>query len=269
MFAPWISEAINFPEKRTTSSEVVSFLSSRIFSAEETGVAAGKTGSPGFSRLLKLNASVKILSSQNGAQCLAEPTLMKSMRCTCLLALLIVLFLTRGVAAMGAEVWGTAHNGLQMSLSAPGRNDLKGDFKVSLRNASDHDIMLNVGLMLAPAIGSVPSTHYQYPDAITLIVVDPAGKSTEARLIGPPGVAGSLEPLEVPLPPGAMYSLQTTTSKYFLPQTMSKGRAMAGQSYVSVQLTAKLTSKVTATGANINRHYWTGTVKSNTVSIKL
>lgn len=189
----------------------------------------------------------------------------RSMGWICSLTFVVALVLISGVASMAAESWGTAHNGLQISLSASGANVLN----VSLRNNSEQDTMLNLGFMLAPGVVTtragkdnfVPNKQYQYPEAITLVLVDTSGKSTELELVGPPGVAGTLEPFEVPLPSGATYSIQTPLSKYWDPKTFR--RVEKG----TVQLSAKFTSKVT--GSDKNKRYWTGTILSNTVTVKL
>lgn len=181
------------------------------------------------------------------------------------LSLLLVSLLGNGVTAMAAEVSGKTDSGLQMSLSASSANDLT----LSLRNTSKQDKMLSIGMMLAPSVATVvkgktkdlATDHYQFPDAITLIVQDAAGKATELVIKGPPGVAGTLEPMEVPLPPGAVYSLQTPLSEYVDAKTF--GPLPKGL----VQITAKYISKDSP--SRTNRRYWTGSLKSNTVSVKL
>jgi hypothetical protein len=181
------------------------------------------------------------------------------------LAILLASFLGHGVTAMAAEVWGKTDGGLQMSLSASSANDMT----VSLRNTSKQDKMLSIGMMLAPSVATVvkgktkdlATVQYQYPNAITLVVQDAAGKATELVIKGPGGVAGTLEPMEVPLPPGAVYSFQTPLIEYVDPKTF--GPLPKG----AVQITAKYGSK--DSHRLMNRCYWTGSLKSNTVSIKL
>ena len=166
---------------------------------------------------------------------------------------------------MADEVWGKTDGGLQMSLSASSANDMT----LSLRNTSKQDKMLSIGKMLAPSVATVvkgktqdlATDHYQFPDAITLVVQDVAGKATELVIKGPPGVAGTVEPMEVPLPPGAVYLFQTPLSKYVDPKTF--GPLPKG----AVQITAKYVSK--DSHSRTNRCYWTGSLKSNAVSIKL
>ncbi|MCA9803252.1 MAG: hypothetical protein KC777_14880 [Cyanobacteria bacterium HKST-UBA02] len=187
---------------------------------------------------------------------------MKIRNCPCLSALLFVsclIFQTRAVAAEPGS------NGLQMSLSGSGPNDLT----VTLQNTSSRDMMLNLGTMLAPGVAKtvagkdtfVPNKRYQYPEAITLTVVDSAKKSQELVLKGPAGVGGSLEALEVPLPAGAQFSMKTPLSNYWNLKTFKspdKG---------TVKLTAKFKCKIT--GEEKNRLYWTGIIKSNTISISM
>lgn len=181
------------------------------------------------------------------------------------LALLLASFGGNGLTAMAAEVWGKTDGGLQMTLSASSENDMT----LSLRNMSKQDKMLSIGMMLAPLVPTVvkrktkelAKEHYQFPDAITLVVQDAAGKATELVLKGPPGVGGTVEPMEVPLPPGAVYSFQTPLSEYVDPKTF--GPLPKG----AVQITAKYVSKDSP--SRTNRCYWSGSLRSNTVSIKL
>jgi hypothetical protein len=181
------------------------------------------------------------------------------------LALLLASFFGNGATAMAGEVWGKTDGGLQMSLSASSANDMT----LSLRNASKQDKMLSIGMMLAPSVATVvkgktkdlATEHYQFPDAITLVVKDGAGKATELVIKGPPGVGGTVEPMEVPLPPGAVYSFQTPLSEYVDRKTF--GPLPKG----AVEITAKYESKDSHN--RTNRCYWTGSLKSNTVSIKL
>lgn len=180
------------------------------------------------------------------------------------LALVLTSFLGNGVTAMATEVWGKTGGGLQMSLSASSAHDIT----VSLRNTSEQDKMLSIGMMLAPSVTKVvkgktknlATDQYQFPDAITLVVQDAAGKATELVIKGPPGVAGTIEPMEVPLPRGAVYSFRTPLSEYVDPKTF--GPLPKG----AVQITAKYVSK--DSHSRTNRCYWTGSLKSNTVSIK-
>lgn len=190
---------------------------------------------------------------------------MKLLEKSAWLVLLLAYFLGNGVMAVAAEVWGETDGGLQMSLSASSANDMT----LSLRNTSEQDIMLAIGMMLAPSVSTVvkgkakglATDRYQFPDAITLVVQNTAGQAIELVTKGPPGVAGTLEPMEVPLPPGAVYSFQTRLSEYVDRQTF--GPLPKG----AVQITAKFVAK--DSHSRTNRRYWTGSLKSNTISIKL
>ncbi|MBI2810734.1 MAG: hypothetical protein HYX67_07905 [Candidatus Melainabacteria bacterium] len=170
-----------------------------------------------------------------------------------------------GVKAMAAEVWGKAESGMQMSLSGSSGKDLM----LSMRNTSTRDQMLSIGMMLAPIMTTTvkgkttdaPKTQYQYPTTIRLVIQDASGKATEFHIKGPPGVAGFVEPMDIPLPPGATYTFPTLLSecidaKDFKP--VPKG---------PVQITAKYASKNSDNRAN--RNYWTGRLESNTISLKL
>ena len=182
-----------------------------------------------------------------------------------LLSLLLTTFLSSGVTAMAAPDWGKENTGLQMSLGGSSRSDMI----VTVRNTSKQDKMLIIGKMLAPTIISVqkgkdvelPQSQYQFPDLVSLLIEDTAGKTREFVLKGPPGVAGTLEPLEVPLPAGAQYTLMAPLSEYI------DGKTFAPPPKGSVHVTAKYTSKSSAN--RVNRKYWSGSLISNTISIKL
>jgi hypothetical protein len=189
---------------------------------------------------------------------------MKPLEKAAWLALLLASFLGNGVTAMAAEVWGKTDGGLQMSLSGSSTKDMT----LSLRNTSKEDKMLSIGMMLAPSVPTVvkgttkdlPTAQYQFPDAITLVVQNAAGKATELVIKGPPGVAGTVEPMEVPLPAGAVYSFRTPLTEYVDPKTFAplpKG---------VVQITAKYVSKDSHSRTN---RCWAGSLESNTVSIQL
>lgn len=166
---------------------------------------------------------------------------------------------------MAAQDWGEANAGLQMSLTASSASDLS----VTLRNTSKQDKMLSIGIMLAPTTAVVqkgkdvdlPKDQYQFPDAISLVIEDGAGKSREFVLKGPPGVAGTIEPMELPLPSGALYTFLTPLSEYV------DGKTFAPPLKGSVQITAKYAKR--KSHSRVNRNYWSGTLKSNTIKIKL
>jgi hypothetical protein len=80
-------------------------------------------------------------------------------------------------------------------------------FSVELRNVGDHDLILNLGTMLA-------NGKRLYADAITLLLGFPSGSERPLMLMGPAGVAGRVDPFVVPLPVGASYSVAVELTKY-------------------------------------------------------
>ncbi len=186
-------------------------------------------------------------------------------RRTWLVLLLLVSAFGTGVKAMADEVWGKTEGGMQMRLSASSANDVM----LSMRNTSKQDKMLSIGMMLSPTLTTTvkghttdkPTPRYQFPTAFRLVIQDASGKATEFAIKALPGVAGSVELMEVPLPPGATYTFPTPLSecidtKDFKP--LPKG---------PVQIAAKYTSK--DRDGRPHRNYWTGRLESNTISLKL
>lgn len=166
---------------------------------------------------------------------------------------------------MAAEIWGKTNGGMQMSLSASTANDIT----VSLRNCSKQDKMIRLGIMLGPVANrkekgkyiEEPVTQYQFPTDINLLIKDAGGKATLFQIKGPPGVAGTMEPMEVPLPPGAVYTLHALLTECIDPKNFDQVPKGV------VQITAKYVGK--SSHSRVNRNYWTGSLESNTISIKL
>jgi len=80
-------------------------------------------------------------------------------------------------------------------------------FRVELRNIGDHDLILNLGMMLA-------NGRRQYADAIALLLTLPSGSEQRLRLIGPAMINGRVDPLVVPLPVGASFSIPVDLGKF-------------------------------------------------------
>jgi hypothetical protein len=82
-------------------------------------------------------------------------------------------------------------------------------FEVELSNIGDHDLVLNLGMMLA-------NGRQQYADAIHLILRDAHNSIEMLDLKGPPFVAGRIDPFVVPLPKGARIILPINLAEYWV-----------------------------------------------------
>jgi len=151
------------------------------------------------------------------------------------------------------------NSGLQMNLVQTHSKPAHPTFQVELRNTGDHDFMLNLGMMLA-------NGKKQYPDAIRLSLTDTSGSVLLLELIGPGFIAGRVDPLIVPLPRGATFSLPVDMSDYSSPKAnVWKLNFTPGQYILSANYTGKA---VPATDANLDMKgvallpIWTGNIHS-------
>src|SRR5438128_1978986 len=94
-----------------------------------------------------------------------------------------------------ADQWGSATNGLQMSLAIlmTGQRD-DPEFEVSFRNMGAQDVCLNQGIML-------DNGRVELPDKIHLNLLDGSGRNRELYFSDRsyPGVSGRMDDYVVPL----------------------------------------------------------------------
>src|SRR5271155_4693360 len=164
---------------------------------------------------------------------------------------------------------GEAVGGLQMSIYSDqaSRADSKSPkFRVELRNAGESDLILNLGVMLA-------NGKKQYPNAIVFMLIDAQGKSRRLDLREPGLIAGRLDPLVLPLPTGADFSILVDLDKYWAAASKEFDYKLKPGSY---SLEAQFTGKgVSQQEANLDvkgialMPYWTGTVVSNRLQFEV
>jgi hypothetical protein len=161
------------------------------------------------------------------------------------------------------QVSGQPNRELEITTRLDGTANDQSDFpkfRVELRNLGARDLILNLGFTLS-------NGSKQYPSALVLMIIGPDGKARQFDLIGPPGVAGRMDPLVLPLPVGSTFSLPVDVGKYWAAQSKEFEYKFQRGSY-SIQ--ARLTGKVVSPQeANLDvkgialMPYWTGTVTSN------
>jgi hypothetical protein len=105
-------------------------------------------------------------------------------------------------------------------------------FRVELRNSGEDDLILNLGFLLG---------WKQYPAAIVLTLRDTHGKSRPVHVREPFTVSGRMDPMVLPLPAGATFSIPVDFDKY---QVMtrpeeSQFRLEAGTYTLGAQFTDK------------------------------
>jgi hypothetical protein len=109
------------------------------------------------------------------------------------------------------KAWGEVVEGIQMTIHlnrAEVGQSKTPRFRVELRNAGEHDLVLNVGMMLA-------NDQEQYPNAVVLTLTDAPGKTRRLNLREPAAVGGRVDPLIRPIPVGATFSIPADLDKYW------------------------------------------------------
>ncbi|MGB2675985.1 MAG: hypothetical protein WAN12_02755 [Candidatus Acidiferrum sp.] len=161
------------------------------------------------------------------------------------------------------QAWGEVVSGLQISIyldQAEGVQSNAPKFRVEFRNAGEFDLILNLGTMLA-------NGKKQHPNAVVLTLTDARGKSRRLDLLLPGIIAGRVDPLIVPIPVGAMFSIPVDLEKYWAATSGEFDCKLKPGNY---SLQAEFAGKgVGQQEANLDVQgialmpYWTGRVTSN------
>lgn len=185
------------------------------------------------------------------------------------IALLTLLVLLVSAANQGSHASSQANRELQMTVRVDSTAENQSNvpkFRVELRNGGDHDLILNLGLMLA-------NGRSQYPNAIALTIIDSQGKSRQFELKGPWYIAGRMDPLIVPLPAGSAFSLPVDLDKYWPAASREfEYKFQRGSYSIEAQLSGKT---VSSQEANLDLKgialmpYWTGTATSNRLRFEI
>ena len=120
--------------------------------------------------------------------------------------------------------------GLQVSIRPEKASFVAGEkmtFHTEFKNAGEADLILNLGLMLA-------NGKKQYPSALILVLTDSAGNERKLQLMGPPGIAGRMDDLVVPLPAKAAFILETSLGDYCCAESKEWRIAPAAGEYTIV-----------------------------------
>lgn len=161
-----------------------------------------------------------------------------------------------GMRGRGAEI-GTETNFLQLTIlqKTPGRL-----FSVELHNVGSQALVLNLGMMLA-------NGRKQYADRIRLQLTEPNEKLFHLKMIGPGFIGGRIDPMDVPLPSGATFTLLIDLEQYYALEEEKWKLILSPGNYT---LRAKYTGiAVSQRAANLDllgirlMPFWTGGVQSN------
>jgi hypothetical protein len=153
-------------------------------------------------------------------------------------------------AACGAPV-----SGLTLCLASVSGTD---SASVEIRNDGSSDVLIQLGIMIA-------NGAHQYPNAITLVLSDSNRVEIEGTLIDPPGVAGRVDPLVIPLPAGAAFRIPLRLSRYVFHAAGQAGELDFGGQRRAIR--AKLTGRRPDRSELIS--FWTGTAVSNAITVVL
>jgi hypothetical protein len=165
--------------------------------------------------------------------------------------------------------FGASVNGVQLGISVTSSGTAVGsrpEFEVALQNAGDSDFVLNLGTMLA-------NGKVMWPDAIRLMLIDPAGQGRELRFSSRKyaGVAGRIDDFTVALRGGSVYTLRISLADYWSPSTRDFDLKLANGRYkVAAQFEGRR-----ATGVNLDMqgvalmNFWTGKVQSNVAEFEV
>ncbi len=129
-------------------------------------------------------------------------------------------------------------------------------------NAGPQALVLNIGMLLGNGRG-------QFPVLIRFQLTTPEGERRKLTPRGPTATGGRIDPMIIPLPPGAMYTITLHLAEYGAPEDRTWRWAWQPGSYT---LTAPYIGRGVPVGTtNLDRRgmalmpYWTGTVDSNTL----
>ena len=161
-----------------------------------------------------------------------------------------------------------AETQLVMSISAtkPKFTNASPVFHVTLKNAGDKDVVLNLGMMFA-------NGKVLLPDAIQLILIDSAGKSTELHFADRryPGVAGRIDDYAVPLRVGSSYTLRLSLDNFWCPKMKEfRLKLKPGQYRVRSKFAGRGAQSVNGDMEGIRlMNFWQGTLQSDVTTFRI
>jgi hypothetical protein len=160
--------------------------------------------------------------------------------------------------------FGAALNGLQLRIiPVTSGSGLPADvkFDVALENVGGSDFVVNLGTMLA-------NGRVMWPDAIRLMLTDPAGRSRELRFSSgrAAGIAGRIDDYIVALRAGSTYTVRVSLEDY-----MPDGpRVATGRYKVAAQFAGRRPNGVNPDMQGVALlNFWSGTAHSNVADFEV
>jgi hypothetical protein len=134
-------------------------------------------------------------------------------------------------------------------------------FRIEMQNLGTQDLALNLGIVL--------SGREQYVMALAFTLTAPDGRVLQLESPGPGIIAARVDPLIVPLPSGATYSILVDLDECLAPkEKISKLHFLPGKYILQAEFTGRAVSKSEANPdiAGITAtHFWVGVVTSTPV----
>ena len=177
----------------------------------------------------------------------------------------VFILLTLAISAPGARArlegddCGAAVDGLQICLAPSGSN-----FQFTLRNVGDHDLTLNLGIMLA-------NGKVQLPNRMALKFTDAQGKTRlftfSDKRYG--FIAGRVDDYVVPLRAGSTYTLQVTADQFWCQETKEFSIPLLSGGYLTAEFEGTKASAVNLDMPGIAlMNFWVGKVDSNALTLR-
>ena len=184
---------------------------------------------------------------------------------TSLIITVLILF-TIAVSATGARPrseakdCGVAVDGLRMCLASSDSN-----LQLELRNVGDHDLTLNLGIMLG-------NGKVQLPNRVAIKLTDAQGRTRLFKFADMRHgfVAGRVDYYVVPLRVGSTYTLQLTLDQFWCQETKEFSISLlSGDNYLTAQFEGTGATVVNSDMPGIQlMNFWLGKVNSNTLTLR-
>jgi hypothetical protein len=159
--------------------------------------------------------------------------------------------------------WGEPNDGIQMSVSAANLDS--SELQLALRNVGDHDVTLNLGVMMA-------NGKVQLPNYISLSLTDPQGRTRVFKFADKKHsiVAGRLDDYVVPLRAGSNYTLKLRLNQFWCQETNEFEITLPhGKSSLTAQFQGRGAGAVNLDMPGIKlMNFWLGRVESNTLTVE-
>jgi hypothetical protein len=155
---------------------------------------------------------------------------------------------------------GAAVDGLRMCLTSSG-----GSLQLALMNVGNHDLTLNLGIMLA-------NGKVQLPDRVAVKFTDALGKTRVFKFSDKRYgfVAGRVDDYLVPLRAGSSYTLKLTLDQFWCQETKEFSIPLvSGDNHLTAQFEGAVATQLNSGMSGVMfLNFWLGKVDSNTLTLR-